>query len=285
MWRSEILELGDGTVLVECGPMRMFVEASIRGARRPDLSREAAGAAIGFLEDVARSGRCLKAPALDLEEPLVGTLPRIMWKAARLIGDNDLTPMAAVAGTIADATADFLVGLGADRAVVNNGGDVALRLLAEESLYLGIRPDVAGGDVSHRIRVSGGMGIGGAATSGLGGRSFTRGVASAVTVFASSCAQADAAATAVANATYIPSKAVLRVPAESVDPATDLRGRDVTAFVGELTASEIEIALGQGLAKAEALAERNIIHSACIFVKGILGTTRRIHGLLEALSQ
>ena len=65
-----------------------------------------------------------------------------MWTAAKRIGDGDLTPMAAVAGTIAAATADFLEHLGMTRVVVNNGGDLALRLKGEEKLYIGIRPRV-----------------------------------------------------------------------------------------------------------------------------------------------
>lgn len=281
MWQSEILELGDGTILVECGPMRMFIEASVRRVRRPELAGEAARAAIGFLEEIAHARRFLQAPALDIEEPQTGTLPHLMWKAAYLIGESDLTPMAAVAGTIADATADFLKNLGADRVVVNNGGDVALRLQDPESLYVGIRPDIARGDVANRLHVTADMGIGGIATSGLGGRSFTRGIASAVTVLAPSCAWADAAATAIANATYVPSKAVVRYPAESRDPATDLKGIDVTGSVGELTEAEIQSAVRQGLAKSEALAERNIIHSASIFVKGIPGATKRFPRLLR----
>lgn len=285
MWQSEILELGDGGVLVECGPMRMFIEASLRGNRRPDLSRQAARAAIGFLEEVARAKRFLYAPARNLEEPSMGGLPRIMWTAARLIDDNDLTPMAAVAGAIADATADFLQDLGADRVVVNNGGDVALRLQGEESLYIGIRPDIGSGKVSHRLHVTASMRVGGAATSGLGGRSFTRGTASAVTVLASRCVLADAAATAIANATYVPAKSVERYLADSMDPETDLKGMEVTGSVGELTDHEIQTALRQGLEKAESLAQRNIIQAACIFVKEKPVATGRFLSLLETLEQ
>ncbi len=285
MWQSEILELGDGALLVECGPMRMFLEASLRGERRPDLSRDAARVAIGFLAEVALARKSLDSPAQDLEEPSMGGLPRIMWTSARLIGDGDLTPMAAVAGAIADAVADYLQGLGADRVVVNNGGDVALRLQGEESLHIGIRPDIGSGDVSHRLRVTAGMRVGGVATSGLGGRSFTRGTASAVTVLASRCVLADAAATAIANATYVPSEAVERYPADSVDPETDLKGIEVTGFVGELTESEIQTALGQGLDMAEALVERNIIQAACIFVKEHPVATGRFLSLLETLDR
>ena len=215
----------------------------------------------------------------------MGGLPRVMWTSARLIGDSDLTPMAAVAGAIADATADYLQDLGADRVVVNNGGDVALRLHGEESLYIGIRPDIGSGEVSHRLRVTAGMGVGGVATSGLGGRSFTRGTASAVTVLASRCVLADAAATAICNATYVPSEAVERYPADSVDPETDLKGIEVTGFVGELTESEIQTALRQGLEKAESLAQRNVIQAACIFVKENPVATGRFLSLLETLDR
>ena len=110
--------------------------------------------------------------------------------------------MAAVAGTIADATADFLAESGLTRVIVNNGGDVAVRLAEGEKVSVGIRPDVNRPRVSHRLLLAPEMDIGGVCTSGLGGRSFTRGIASAATVFANRAAIADAAATAVANATF-----------------------------------------------------------------------------------
>lgn len=283
MWESEILTLGDGTVLVECGPMRMFIEASAAGIARPDLCARAAEKAIGFLEEVARYRGRLQAPALVLDDPGQGTLAYTMWESARLIGDSDLTPMAAVAGTIADATAEFLDALGMTRVVVNNGGDLAVRLRAGETLSIGIRPDLEEGAISHRVIVAAEMGIGGIATSGLSGRSFTRGVASSATVFARTAALADAAATAVANATYVPTAAVIRMKADSIYPDTDLRGVDVTVSVGELSVSEIETAVNQGLHRAEQLVARGLVLGATVAVKGRMGSTSTLAPLLIPL--
>lgn len=285
MWNREILFLGDGTVLVECGPMRMFIDASREGIPQPDLCREAAERAVDFLGDVARVKDSLKSPALISEEPAVGTLAHTMWVAARLIGDPDLTPMAAVAGTIAGATADFLEDQGMTRVVVNNGGDLALRLKGEEQVYIGIRPRVDDKALSHRLLITSETGIGGVATSGLGGRSFTRGVASAATVLAADTACADAAATALGNATYVSADSVVRSPAESLYPDTDLDGLEVTTWVGELPPWALGRALEQGIGKAEDLVERGIIWGACFTVQGRMRSTKRLANHLEPLAR
>jgi uncharacterized protein len=282
-WESQILTLGDDTVLVECGPMRMFLEGLLRGIPRPDLCQEAALRAIGFLDEVAADMHLLQAPAVLGAEPAAGSLAHVMWAAARLVGDADLTPMAAVAGTIADAAADFLEQAGLTRIIVNNGGDLALRLEPGEKLSVGIRPDVDRGEISHRVVVTADMGVRGICTSGFGGRSFTRGVASAATVFASCAAVADAAASAVANATYVSSPEVVRTPADQIDPNTDLKGVDVTKHVGTLSERETETALSQGIDRAEDLVRRGVILGACIVVKGRLRSTSAISGLIERL--
>ena len=267
-WESRILTLGDGTVLVECGPMRMFIEGYAAGISQPEACRRAAQEAIKFLEQIAEHRAEIQAPGLTLPEPPKSLLIHEMWQAVCLVGDEDLTPMAAVAGTIADATADFLASEGLTKVVVNNGGDVALRLMSGETVTVGIRPDVNGTDVTRRVLITSEMNIRGICTSGLGGRSFTRGVASAATVFASRASLADAAATAVANATYIVNPAVRRCRADSIDPNTDLRGVEITSEVGELTLDEIDTAVKQGIERAEQLVKRSVIAGACVAVKG-----------------
>jgi len=207
-----------------------------------------------------------------------------MWEAVRRVGDSDLTPLAAVAGTIADTAADFLAEHGATRVIVNNGGDLAIRLTGRESVGVGIRPDVTSPDVSHRILLTADMGIGGVATSGLSGRSFSRGVASAATVLASRAAIADAAATAVANATCVESESVVRRRAETIYPDTDLKGVEVTVSVGDLTDEEVEIALNEGVNRAERLVDHRLINAACLFVKGRMKSTRSLTGVLELLA-
>jgi len=282
-WESRILKLGDSTVLVECGPMRMFIEGSIHGNLQPEVCTRAAKEAIGFLEEIAQHMNEMKKPARRLPEPPRHLLIHSMWSAVTAVGDPDLTPMAAVAGTIADAAADFLASQGLTRVVVNNGGDVALRLVAGETVTVGIRPDLSAEQVTHRAVITSEKDIGGVCTSGLGGRSFTRGVASAATVFSNRASIADAAATAVANATYVPSAAVQRRVADSIYPDTDLKGVEITVSAGHLTEEEVFTALAEGVNRAEDLVTRSLIAGACITVQGKMQCTNAICGLVQRL--
>ena len=76
----------------------------------------------------------------------------------------------------------------------------------------------------------------GIATSGRHGRSFSLGIADAVTVLARTAAQADAAATIIANAVDLPGHpAILRCPAHDLQPDSDLGARLVTRDVGDLS--------------------------------------------------
>ncbi len=281
---DHMLLLGDDTILVECGPMRMFIDGSLRGVRMPDECALAADRAIGFLQQIADHKESIRAPFREVAEPPENLLTHVMWKAVSLVGDEDLTPMAAVAGTIADAVADFLEDRGLTKIVVNNGGDVAIRLRQGEAASVGIRPDVNSGELTYRITIIPETGIRGVCTSGLGGRSFTRGTASAATVFASRAAIADAAASAVANATYIESPAVRRCPAETIDPNTDLKGVDITTAVGDLTSGEIDRALKQGIRRAEELVDRHVITGACVAVKGRMEFTQGISALVKSIT-
>lgn len=283
VWDHKIVALGDDTVLVECGPMRMFIEADRHGVRDPIACRAAGMKAVDFLNEVARHRAEVQQPALTCAEPPKNLLIHEMWRVTSLVGDADLTPMAAVAGTIADATADFLVSRGLTRVLVNNGGDVALRLFRGETVAVGIRPEVASRVVSHRVLLTSEMSVGGVCTSGLGGRSFTRGVASAATVFAGRASVADAAATAIANATYVRSPAVKRCTADSVFPDTDLKGVDVTVEVGHLTEPEIHTALAQGMERAEELVTRSVIVGACLAVQGRMVCSEKLSKLVENL--
>ena len=111
-------------------------------------------------------------------------LAQRMIESVRAIGDMDLTPMAAVAGTIADGVADWLFARGPTKVVVDNGGDIAIRLAAGETATVGIRPQINCSDISHIAYLDERRLSWGVTTSGRGGRSFTRGIASAVTVIA-----------------------------------------------------------------------------------------------------
>ena len=103
---------------------------------------------------------------------------------------------------------------------------------------------------SGSIRIRHGDGIGGIATSGARGRSFSLGIADSVTVLAKDGATADAAATLIANAVDCDDPAIERRPANELDPDSDLGDRLVTVSVGALAPAKRQAALAAGLARA-----------------------------------
>ena len=116
-----------------------------------------------------------------------------------------ITPMAAVAGAVAEEILAAMLSV-ADlaRAYVNDGGDIALHLSAGENFVVGMveRPDRPSLFGTTTLNAS--DAVRGIATSGWRGRSFSLGIADAVTVLADSAAAADAAATIIANAVDLP---------------------------------------------------------------------------------
>jgi ApbE superfamily uncharacterized protein (UPF0280 family) len=181
-----------------------------------------------------------------------------------------ITPMAAVAGAVAEEIVGAMVGAASlERAYVNNGGDIALHLTDGEHFTVGLmdRPDQDG--LMRATIIDADDPARGIATSGRHGRSFSLGIADAVTVLARTAAQADAAATIIANAVDLPGHpAVLRCPAHDLQPDSDLGGRLVTREVGDLSNDEIEEALQAGADKARALLGQGLIESAALRLHG-----------------
>jgi ApbE superfamily uncharacterized protein (UPF0280 family) len=207
------------------------------------------------------------------EGPVVeGPVARRMLEACRPFADVFVTPMAAVAGAVADELlAHMLAAAPLGRAFVNDGGDIAVTVAPGETLDIGVAGDLSRGAVpllNGALRLDAGSGIGGIATSGAGGRSFSLGIADAVTVLAASAAAADAAATLVANAVNVDSPAVERGRARDLDPDSDLRDLPVTVAVGPLQAEEIATALASGLARARDYRRRGLIADACLMLRG-----------------
>ncbi len=115
------------------------------------------------------------------------------------------------------------------RAYVNDGGDIALHLTPGESFSIGMveRPDSP--SLFGTARIQSAHPVRGIATSGWRGRSFSLGIADAVTVLAATAAQADAAATIIANAVNLPGHpAIIRAAANEIAPDNDLGNRPVT---------------------------------------------------------
>jgi ApbE superfamily uncharacterized protein (UPF0280 family) len=198
---------------------------------------------------------------------------RRMVGSVKAIGDDDLTPLAAVAGTIADAVADWLYERDATKVIVDNGGDIAVGLAAGETATVGIRPRINSPQISHVICLDAAHPAWGVTTSGMGGRSFTRGIASAVTVLAATASVADAAATAIANACSVEDDGIVQLPAEKIDPNSDLAGIHVTIQVAPLSSAKIRSATDNARHKADDLSQKGVISGAFIALENAIVIT------------
>ncbi len=260
--------LQGGSVMAECGPMRLVISASVGKLPQPDMCVRAAQESFTYLERVALLRSLLRRRFSEIPDDMDDPLGVTMVQSVRTVGDEDLTPMAAVAGTIGDAVADYLFHRGMTKVIVNNGGDVAVRLLGGEPTTVGVRSEICKKDVSHVIALDSSNPSWGVATSGLGGRSLTRGVASATTVIARSASLADAAATAIANSSFVENDHVVQRFAEEIDPNTDISGLPVTLKVGPLSEEKKSIALSMAMKRAEELSRNRVILGAFVAVQG-----------------
>jgi uncharacterized protein len=203
---------------------------------------------------------------------LAGPVARRMLAACRPFAGVFLTPMAAVAGAVADELLAHMLGAARlERVFINNGGDIAVFIAPGQALEVGIAGAVSRGNLpvlNGRLQLQAGSGVGGIATSGARGRSFSLGIADAVSVLGRTAAAADAAATLIANAVNLDSAAVARRPASELDPDSDLGDRLVTVAVGALTPAEIERALAAGAARAEAYRRQGLIIAAALMLAG-----------------
>jgi hypothetical protein len=194
-----------------------------------------------------------------------GPVARRMLDAALPFAPAFITPMAAVAGSVAEEMISFFAAEpGVRKAYVNNGGDIALHLDTGQILVIGLVPDAYAPALGGQVRIDAGGGICGIATSGWRGRSFSLGIADSVTVLARSASAADAAATMIANAVNVEHPAIGRAPANSLKDDTDLGPCLVTVNVSALPANLRAAALDAGAQAAMQFLRRGLIHGAAL---------------------
>ncbi|MGX9117171.1 UPF0280 family protein [Mesorhizobium sp. BHbsci] len=250
------------------GPIDLIIEAFGDASE----CRAAYGQAVArfqtILSELVEELPELRRPASLRPRAFAGPTARRMEAAVNPLAEQFITPMAAVAGSVADEMLGaLLAGRRLDRAYVNNGGDSAIHLGNGRSITLAIAG--TGHGLADRITIHAEDGIRGVATSGWRGRSFSLGIADAVTVLARTGAEADAAATLIANAVDLPGHpAVERVPARALAPDSDLGDRRVTQGVGVLSSGEIAAALDSGLAVAEEFRGHGLIAASALFLAG-----------------
>ena len=265
--------LADGRRLhLQDGPIDLIVQAWGPPESVALAYHAARHRAASILDELCAELTLLRRPARPDDVPLQGVVARRMQRAVAPYADAMfITPMAAVAGAVAEEVLGALCAAAPlARAYVNNGGDIALYLAPGEALSAGLvdRPDRP--SLFGRATLRAEDGVRGVATSGWRGRSHSLGIADAVTVLAPSAADADAAATVIANAVDLPGHpAVRRVPCALVDPDSDLGEIPVTRDVGPLAEADIRLALSRGLARARQLAARSLVRAAALHLQGM----------------
>jgi uncharacterized protein len=259
------------------GPIDLVVAADGGAEAVARAFRAASQRFEGLLAEIVAELPQLRQPIVKEFPSLRGSIARRMAQAAWPFRGMFITPMVAVAGAVAEAVLAAVVQAAPlRRAFVNDGGDIALHLAAGERLDIGIVRSLERPELETSVRITSDTPIRGIATSGWRGRSFSLGIADAVTTLARSAAEADAAATMVANAVNVADPAIQRHPARSLDPDSDLADIPVTVAVGHLCSDSIVEALAFGRRKAEAFIDAGLIEGAVISLAGrsvSVGTT------------
>lgn len=267
--------LPDGRLHLQHGPIDLILRAEGPGAAAAHA--RAVVRLDGLLEGLAAELAGLRQPVAAGPNPLRGPVARRMWQAAAPHAPAFVTPMAAVAGAVAEAVlAAMIDGPGILRAYVNNGGDIALHLAPGAPPFrVGLVVDPARPAAPGHLTLAPASAIRGIATSGRHGRSLSLGIADSVTALARTAAAADVAATLIANAVDLPGDpAVARAPACSLHPDSDLGARLVTVGLALLDPGRIRRALDDGARAAEAMLDRGLILGAVL----VLGDQLRLLG-------
>jgi ApbE superfamily uncharacterized protein (UPF0280 family) len=244
-------------------------------------AHDAAWARFGHvLHELVRELPLLRLPVTDSMRPR-GVVGARMWDACAAFSPMFITPMAAVAGSVAQELIAFYDRPGIERAWINNGGDIALHLAPGHSARVGVYADLARFDWrSHvegesgilttdgQFEISAAQPVRGVATSGWRGRSFSLGIADSVTVLAATAAEADAAATVIANAVDVDDAAIRRRPASECKDDSDLGEMLVTVDVPPLSPAQVKSALDTGAVCAKVLQKEGLAWAALLVCQG-----------------
>jgi ApbE superfamily uncharacterized protein (UPF0280 family) len=249
------------------GPIDLIIEANGSPRVISAAYEAAARRFVSVLDELCSELALLRTPAQANSERPRGMIAQRMFAAVEPYCEECfITPMAAVAGSVAEAILESMTTAAPlDRAYVNNGGDIALHLAKNQSYKIGMveRPDRP--SLFGSLQITAADPVRGLATSGWRGRSFSLGIADAVTVLADSASAADAAATVIANAVNLSNHpGIMRIPAREISPDSDLGDLLVTRGVEPLSQFEIDSALASGVRIATRLREKGLIHSAAL---------------------
>ena len=261
--RMHVGLLDGGRMHLSDGPIDLILYAE----GDPDQVRHAYGRAARrfarVLDELVAELSLLRCP-VDRSVRANGPIARRMLRAVEKHAGVYLTPMIAVAGSVADEILCEMTTASLRRAYVNNGGDIALHLTTGTHFRIGIADSPLCREMPARVEIDAAAEVAGIATSGVAGRSFSLGIADAVTVLGRDAATADTAATLIANAVDVEHPAIQRTPAIDLDPDSDLGERLVTTSRGPLPEEAVDEALSHGVATASAMLEAGAIAGALL---------------------
>ena len=266
MMGAQVARLPDGRMHLHHGPIDLILDAV--GPGRNAAFDQARDTFAGLLDGLVGELEGIRSPTTPRQR-FANPVARMMLDAVLPHLPCFVTPMAAVAGAVADHVLSAMTfGTRLTKAYVNNGGDIAFHVEGDAVFRSALPQSGAvievGADTPWR----------GLATSGWGGRSHSLGIADAVTVLAATAADADVAATLTANAVDLPGHpAIRRERARDIAPDSDLGDRLVTMEVGPLAAGDVAAALDRGTAYADRLRQRRLIAAAALTLKGMTRTT------------
>jgi uncharacterized protein len=270
--RAQIRILADGRRLhMHDGPIDLVLEAFGDAIEIEAAYRAAARRFVTVLDELCNELAFLRRPTHTEGPSPAGPIARRMVAAVRPYASGTfITPMAAVAGAVAEEIlAAMTTAADLSRAYVNDGGDIALHLSPGEKFAVGMveRPDRP--SLFGTTTIAASQPVRGIATSGWRGRSFSLGIADAVTVLADTATMADAAATIIANTVDLPGHPnIKRDPACELAPDSDLGERLVTQAVGDLSPDEVHGALSAGVRVAESLRIAKLIRAVALNLRG-----------------
>jgi len=246
--------MADNRLHLQHGPIDIIAHVDAPEEVRKRLYTSASNRFSTVLVELVAEMDLLKQPwSADLPDPKGGIAQKMCFAVRG--SDIFVTPMAAVAGAVADEVLEAMLNEAKNtdpcleeiqRMYVNNGGDIAFWLNAGESFSIGVVDNPGIPELNARVSLAYESPVRGIATSGWRGRSQSLGIADAVTVLAGSAAIADAAATLIANDVNVDYPGILKRPASEVKDESDLGMLPVTVDVPPLPFDQISEALKRG---------------------------------------
>lgn len=260
--------LQDEKIFIDYGPIQMVIDVSVEDKKRPDISIKTAEYVLSQFQSLVKYLPLLKEMRTFIYTS--SEFPKVLNKmieATEKSGYKDLNTLGTVAGSFSDIALEKAISLGGTRVVINNGGDLAFKDLNGKSLKVGVPLNYDNKKRQLVLTIKEEQKIYGLCTSGIGGRSFTKGIATAAIALSSNAGTADACATYLGNMTDVEDENIIRCLAEEIDSETDIKGQLITLKVGQISKKKKYLALLNGLMTAEDLYDKEIIKGAIICVQ------------------